>query len=81
MTYTSIPIRNTNFKGPVLSTTGTLASAAWKGTGASIQANIIGVESNLNGFHGGGWVDGWFRGEVVDHNASLLPFGAGAALG
>lgn len=62
----------TNFKGPVLSTTGTLASAAWKSTGASVQANIIGVESNLNGFHGGGWVDGWFRGEVVDHNAGLF---------
>ncbi len=62
----------TNFKGPSLSTTGTLASAAWKGTGASVQANIIGVESNLNGFHGGGWIDGWFRGELVDHNAGVF---------
>ena len=63
---------NSYFKGPELSTTGALASAAWITPGARVQANLIGVDSNLFGTHSGGWVDGWFRGELVDHNAGVF---------
>lgn len=63
---------NPYFKAPELSTTGAMASAAWTTPGARVQANLIGVDSNLFGTHSGGWVDGWFRGELVDHNAGVF---------
>lgn len=62
----------TNTRGPELSTTGALASVAWNGGDARVQANFIGVESNLNGTRGGGWVDAWLRGETLDHYAGIF---------
>ena len=40
--------------------------------GARVQADLIGVDSNLFGTHSGGWVNGWFRGELVNHNAGVF---------
>ena len=72
---------NLDDRGPELSTTGAIASTAWSGAGASIQANVIAVNSNLLGTHSGGWVDGWFRGDQVDHNAGVFRFEPGLLWG
>lgn len=68
-------------RSPELSTTGALASVAWKGAGSQVQANVIAVDSNINGLHGGGWVDGKFRGEQVDHNAGIFRLAPGLLWG
>ena len=63
------------------STVGAIASAAWANESARVQGNVIGSNTTQVGSHSGGWVDGWFKGEAVDHNAGVFRFQPGLTWG